>query len=190
MFGWSKAKRIQKENAFSLYMACVKQARHPAFYKDLGVVDTMEGRFEMICLHASLLVEFLYSVGEEKLAQTVFDVMFVDIDRNMREEGVGDLAVSKRIKKMMQGFKGRATAYKEGLETSDLNLVIERNIGATDPRIISCFVDYIEQAYAHVKTIPVATAMKTPEILFLADGDIINILGTINEQKNRSNSAA
>ncbi len=172
MFGWLKTKKNQREMAMTLYTACVKQARLPIFYRNLDIEDTMEGRFEMICLHVSLLMDWLYTTNQHTLAQAVFDVMFKDIDQNLREEGVGDLAIPKRIKKMMKSLKGRALAYQTGRISGDLPATIEKNIGATDPRLITIFVRYIEQSTLHIKQ----SNLETPETLFLSSQDILNVI--------------
>ncbi len=87
----------------------------------------------MIALHASLLLRRLRRDHDrtEALSQTFFDLMFADMDQNLREMGVGDLAVGKRIKRMAQGFYGRLAAYEAGLaETSDglLKEGLQRNV--------------------------------------------------------------
>jgi cytochrome b pre-mRNA-processing protein 3 len=105
------------EAAAKLYVRVVEQARQPLFYLDLGVPDTPDGRFDMIALHAALLLRRLRRDRQrtEALSQAVFDLMFADMDQNLREMGVGDLAVGKRIKAMAQGFYGRLAAYDVGL---------------------------------------------------------------------------
>lgn len=100
-----------------LYATVVAQARLPHFYAAWGVPDTLEGRFEMIALHAFLLLRRLKAERQRtaKLAQAFFDLMFADIDRNLREMGVGDMGVGKRVKAMAQSFYGRIAAYDAGL---------------------------------------------------------------------------
>ncbi|MDX1482866.1 MAG: ubiquinol-cytochrome C chaperone family protein [Alphaproteobacteria bacterium] len=128
--------------AEAVYGALVAQARRPWFYRELGVPDTVEGRFEMISLHAFLVLNRLKAarragVGRaEDLGQAVFDLMFADMDRNLREMGTGDLGVAKRVKGLIKGFYGRAKAYEDGLAAGRQPLVaaIERNVyGGTAP---------------------------------------------------------
>lgn len=113
----SAQKRQIEAAATRLYTRLVEQARQPAFYLELGVPDTPDGRFDMIALHAALLLRRLRRERErtEATSQAVFDLMFADMDQNLREMGVGDLAVGKRIKAMAQGFYGRLAAYDVGL---------------------------------------------------------------------------
>ncbi|MEQ8964625.1 MAG: ubiquinol-cytochrome C chaperone family protein [Azospirillaceae bacterium] len=101
-----------------LYTALVERARAPDFYRTLGVPDTVDGRFDLIVLHAHLLFRRLRGGGEaaERLSQAVFDYMMSDMDRNLREMGVGDLGVGKRIKAMARAYYGRARAYDAALD--------------------------------------------------------------------------
>ena len=105
-------------NERRIYEAIVAQARQPWFYADLGVPDTVEGRFDLIVLHSFLTFDRLSGEGEaaEDFSQKIFDEMFMDMDRSLREMGVGDLSVGKRIRKMAEVFYGRAEAYKHALE--------------------------------------------------------------------------
>lgn len=113
----SEHRRDRETAATRLYVRVVEQARLPLYYLAHGVPDTPDGRFDMIAVHAALLLRRLRRDHErtEQLAQTVFDLMFADMDQNLREMGVGDLAVGKRIKRMAQGFYGRLAAYEAGL---------------------------------------------------------------------------
>jgi cytochrome b pre-mRNA-processing protein 3 len=117
-----------------LYNALVAQARAPVFYSDLGVPDTIEGRYEMIVLHMALLLRRLRDGGaaQAPLAQAVVDFMASDLDRSMRELGVGDLSVARYMKRLGEGFFGRATAYDSALDGSagaeSLDVVVRRNL--------------------------------------------------------------
>ena len=106
-----------EEEAFSLYRAVVAQARLPAFYLHGGVPDTVEGRFEMVSLHVFLVLRRLRGGGAEgrALGQRVFNVLFDDMDQTLREMGVGDLSVGKKIKALASSFYGRIGAYEDGL---------------------------------------------------------------------------
>ena len=103
--------------ARKIYVTLVEQARQPGFYTLCGVPDTADGRFDMILLHGFLLLRRLKRDHDRTadLGQAVFDLMFADMDQNLREMGVGDLAVGKRIKGMAQAFYGRIAAYEAGL---------------------------------------------------------------------------
>lgn len=106
--------------AAALYAAIVAQSRRPEFYMDYGVPDTIDGRFDMIVLHQTLLLRRL--VREEHLrplAQAVFDAFCRDMDGNLREMGVGDLAVPKKMLEFGAAFYGRYGAYDKALEAAD-----------------------------------------------------------------------
>jgi cytochrome b pre-mRNA-processing protein 3 len=108
-----------KQIAADLYLRVVEKARDPAFYATLGVPDTVDGRFDMIVLHAALVIRRLRDGGArgQAVAQDMFDRMFMDFDRSLRELGVGDMSIGKHIKKMGKAFYGRATAIERGMDT-------------------------------------------------------------------------
>ncbi len=101
-----------------LYSRIIEQARHPMFYAALGVPDTVDGRFDMIVLHAMLVLRRLRGQGDaaERRGQELFDLMFKDMDQSLRESGVGDMSVGKHIKRMAQAFYGRAESAEKGLD--------------------------------------------------------------------------
>ena len=122
-----------RDAAHRIYLLLVGQSRLPAFYTHCGVADTPDGRFDMIALHAALILRRLKCDGEvtEDLAQEVFDLMFADMDQNLREMGVGDIGVGKRVKGMAQGFYGRLAAYDAALaapDNEDLMAALRRNL--------------------------------------------------------------
>lgn len=113
IFGTQK---LRAEAARS-YATLAAQARQPRFYSDLGVPDSIDGRFEMLCVHAHALFHRLRGQGEkaDHFAQAVYDAMFSDLDGCLREMGVADLGVGRRIKIMTEALKGRIHAYDAAL---------------------------------------------------------------------------
>ncbi len=113
-------------SAEDLYAATITAARDPHFFVAWHVPDTPEGRFEMLALSAFLVLKRLKSdpVNSE-VAQAYYDVMFGDLDANLRELGVGEMTVGKKIKKLAEGFYGRIRAYENGLNAEDDTLLIE-----------------------------------------------------------------
>jgi cytochrome b pre-mRNA-processing protein 3 len=121
----------------ALYGAIVAQARRPVFYLDYGAPDTTDGRFDMIVLHLALVCRRL---GREsgalqeparELSQQVFDMFCADLDHNLREMGVGDLSVPKRMQKFGEAFYGRLEAYDRALagpDDADLAAALGRNV--------------------------------------------------------------
>jgi cytochrome b pre-mRNA-processing protein 3 len=129
-------------NIQGLYGAIVAQARSPAFYTQYGVPDSVEGRFELIVLHLVLVLSRLAdrqataAGGPSRgpgspVGQRLFDVFCRDLDDNLREMGVGDLAVPRRMRQFGEAFYGRQAAYGASLDTGDhdaLEKALARNI--------------------------------------------------------------
>jgi len=126
-------KRKSRTAVQALYGKVVLAARNPAFYAEWGVPDTLDGRFELIALHAFLVIRRLKQSGENAaFAQALFNTMFADLDRNLREIGVGDLSVGRQVKTMAKAFYGRVVAYERGLAGSDsLDDALRRNLYGT-----------------------------------------------------------
>ncbi len=115
------AKRRIERAGFALYTQAVRAARLPLYYAVWGVPDTLDGRFDLVGLFAAVLIRRLRTESKPgpALAQAVFDAMFADMDTNLREMGVSDMAVGKRVREMWEGFHGRAVAYEAALSTDD-----------------------------------------------------------------------
>lgn len=117
----------------SIYEEIVATARRPAYYSHIGVPDTPLGRFEMLSLH---MILFLHRMrGQEgpaaDLAQQLTDMFFQDVDHSIRELGIGDIGVPKRMKKLAKMFYGRAMSYGEAIDDNDilaLSEALARNV--------------------------------------------------------------
>jgi cytochrome b pre-mRNA-processing protein 3 len=109
------AKSPGKQAGERLCAAATRQARDPAFYLRMGTPDTVEGRFELQTLHVILLIDRLGQTPgpAADIRQALFDAYVTNLDGALREMGVGDLAVGKRMKKLGQAFYGRAQAYDD-----------------------------------------------------------------------------
>ncbi len=115
------------------YAALTAAARDPGFYTDMNVPDTVMGRFEMLTIQLVLYFRRTNGVGEaaEKIAQEIVEAFFEDIDHSIRELGVGDVGVPKRMKKLARMFYGRAQSFGEALNAGDLTALsaaLARNI--------------------------------------------------------------
>jgi cytochrome b pre-mRNA-processing protein 3 len=139
--------------AYSLYGAIVAQARQPALYTEFAVPDTLDGRFDMIVLHGFLLFHRLKdeSAEDRQVGQDVFDIFLKDMDGTLREMGVGDISVPKKLKKMAEAFFGRIRAYDEALlsgERAKLVDAIERNVfpDGAPAGVGERIADYVEAA--------------------------------------------
>src|SRR3954468_3142756 len=132
------------------YQRIVEQSRQPGFFLDGGVPDTVDGRFELICLHAFLYLHRLK--GEQsrsaRFGRRFVAAMFADFDRSLREMGTGDLSVGREVKRMAEGFYGRFAAYEDGLAADDgvLRPALARNLFGTatpDPAQLAAMVLYV-----------------------------------------------
>jgi cytochrome b pre-mRNA-processing protein 3 len=122
------------DSASALYEAIVAAARQPKFYANWQVPDTVDGRFDMIVLHMFLILRRLKNEAPE-LCQNITDLFFKDMDRSLREMGVGDLSVGKKVRRMAEAFHGRLNAYAKAIEKDDATLVqtLQRNVYGGDP---------------------------------------------------------
>jgi len=129
LFGRKRYERA----GFELYTSAVQAARDPYIFETLGAPDTLDGRFDVIGLYVFLLVHRLHSESKpgKDLAQAVFDAMFSDMDINLREIGVGDMSIGKRVRAMWEAFHGRSAAYAAAIDAGDtaaLAGAIARNV--------------------------------------------------------------
>lgn len=96
-------------------------ARDVTLYRQLGVADTVDGRFDALVLYVALMVRALTTQGDEgnRLAALVLEALVSELDRSIREMGVGDLSVGKKVKAMMSAYQGRSHAYDAALGAND-----------------------------------------------------------------------
>lgn len=124
--------RARRLSAQALLASTTRISRAPGFFGADRVADTLEGRTEMVMLHAALALRRLRTEGStDPLAQAFTDVFFRHLDAGLREAGVGDLTVPKRMKKLAQSFYGRLNAYAAALDSADqpaLAAALRRNI--------------------------------------------------------------
>lgn len=112
-----KPRLAQAGTIEAIYGMIVTQAREPIFYRDLGVPDTVNGRFDLLLLHLWLLLRRLRTAqGGGDLSQALFDRFCEDMDDNLREMGVGDQTVPKRMRAFGEAFYGRVQAYDQAIE--------------------------------------------------------------------------
>ena len=163
----AKRRADEREVARSLYIAAVAQARRPTFYTECGVADDLDGRFDLIVLHVVLTVRALSPTGEtgKRLADYMFRIMMDDMDLNLREMGVSDLRVGKRVKSMARAFYGRAAAYEKAIKVDrdndsggeELKAVLRRNVyGADNPGVtkIARLLNYVLRAETILTELP------------------------------------
>ena len=109
---FKKPRLLPRGTIETIYGMIVTQAREPVFYRQFAVADTVNGRFDLLLMHLWLVLRRLRAVeGESGLSQALFDRFCEDMDDNLREMGVGDLTVPKRMKAFGEAFYGRSVAY-------------------------------------------------------------------------------
>lgn len=111
-----------RDRAGAVHAAIVAAARRPDFYVGLAVPDTSPGRFELLVLHVALYIRRLRrenSADAQAFAQEVFDAMMRALDDNLREVGIGDGTVPKRVKTMARSFYDGAATYDRALDAGD-----------------------------------------------------------------------
>jgi cytochrome b pre-mRNA-processing protein 3 len=126
-----KALRERRERhrlADALCARILLQAREPAFYAAYGVNDTFDGRFDLLVLHAWLVLEALKNSDARELMQKLVDTLFTRLDEALREQGAGDMSISRRMKAMAGAFYGRLSAYGEAGDESSLAAALLRNV--------------------------------------------------------------
>lgn len=133
----------------AIYGMIVTQAREPSFYRDLGVPDTVNGRFDLLVLHLWIVLRRLSLAGSaaNTVSQALFDRFCDDMDANLREMGVGDLAVPKRMRAFGEAFYGRSAAYDQAVALGEepLAQALCRNIfegeGMENARRLATYVE-------------------------------------------------
>ncbi len=141
----------------SLYGKIMAHTRNPAFYTRLKVPDTLDGRFDLLALHVFLVVRRIKDEeGAFELARRLPEKRLAEIDRALREHGISDMGVPRRVKTMGRAFLGRATAYENALDSRDMKKledVLRRNLfsdAEPDQGVISEFAGYVVAAEAHL----------------------------------------
>jgi cytochrome b pre-mRNA-processing protein 3 len=117
----------------ALMTQAAAQARNPVFYADWAAPDTREGRFELFTLHVLLLARRLKGQGPQaaETCQGLIDAYFESLDISLREQGTGDLSMSKKMKKLGQAFYGRAKAFEDAFEALPQETLLEEVIART-----------------------------------------------------------
>ncbi len=133
MFLFKKRDSGRRKTIERLYGAIVAQARQPDFYRSMGVPDTVEGRFDLLVLHMHLVNQRLSGFGEAgtALGQELLDHFFEDMDASLREIGIGDLKVPKKMRTLAEAYLGRSALYAAAIAKGDqpaLASAIARNI--------------------------------------------------------------
>ena len=148
--------------AADLYRAVVAQSRTPEFYTSGGVPDSLDGRFDLVALHVALVIARLGKSAPalDDLAQSLFDEMVANLDVGLREAGVGDMGVGRRMKRLVSAFYGRARAYDAALgEARDGALIeaLRRNLfraGEPADETVAAMAGYVRSQFDGLRTQP------------------------------------
>jgi cytochrome b pre-mRNA-processing protein 3 len=111
-----------------LYDGVVTRAREPVFFRHFAVADTIDGRFDLVVLHAWLALSALKANGFQEEAQGLTDAIFVGFDEAMREQGAGDMGLGRKMKAFADAFFGRITAYEEAKDENEMAAALARNL--------------------------------------------------------------
>jgi len=154
---WTKGARPAVEAGRALYIAAAGQARDPRFYTALSVPDTANARFELYSLHVILLLHRLKGRGAaaEETAQALFDAYVKSLDDALREQGVGDLSMSKAMRRLGEAFYGRVRSYDAALGApEELGALIRRTVYEEREASGEALAGYAERAVEALRDQP------------------------------------
>ena len=182
LFNWLKNRAKKRQIAENIYAVAASHARHPYFYQNLMVPDSITGRYELLCLHVYLLLERLKeqdSLKAQAISQTLTDILVKELERAYRDNGFQDLSIPKNVKKLIGGFYERARHYRacvcqnnKTALSDHLNEYIYRtNQSQTSPQpehdYASKLALYTLAAHAHLKTLAMEE-IETANFAFLS----------------------
>jgi cytochrome b pre-mRNA-processing protein 3 len=138
----------RKQDGQRLYDGLVSRARQPVFFRGFAVADTIDGRFDMVVLHAWLALSVLKGRGQDEAAQGLTDTIFTGFDEALREQGAGDMGISRKLKAFADGFYGRLSAYEAAPDAPALAAAIAKNLyrGADVEAKAQALADYCVRA--------------------------------------------
>jgi cytochrome b pre-mRNA-processing protein 3 len=148
---WRKSAE-RKRLSEQLCAGVIARARAPVFFRDYGVPDTIDGRFDLLALHAWLVLERLDAAGRRDLAQAFTDGLFMRFDEGLRDLGAGDMGMGRRMKKIAAAFYGRMQAYSHAADDAQLAAAVERNLyrGAGEGETARALALYAKLARIHL----------------------------------------
>lgn len=150
-------KPVEPSGIPALWHQIVAIAREPEWYRDAGVADTIEGRFDMVSAITALAMARLQDSGKPQYGVQLTELFITDMDGQLREEGVGDLMVGKHIGKLVSALGGRISAYREGLDSDDpalLEQAVERNVTLLDGASPAPVAERMRALWADLRATP------------------------------------
>jgi cytochrome b pre-mRNA-processing protein 3 len=163
MLQWLFGSRANQDIVERLYAAVMQAARHPLLFTQGGVPDTLEGRFDCLTLHIVLVLRRLKALPQpaQDLAGDLVDRLFLGFDQALREMGVGDVTIPKRMKTMAAAFAGRAKAYEQGFlgGEAEFSAALSRNLVSRplSEREQGFWAAYIDVATHHLESLDFAS---------------------------------
>lgn len=118
----------RRQFAARLEAQLVARARDPYFFRVLNVPDTMDGRFDLVALHGWLALERLKAADMDTAAQSLTDILFIGFDEALREQGIGDIGMGRRMKAFAKAFFGRLTAYRGANDHAAMAEALAKNV--------------------------------------------------------------
>lgn len=148
----------RKQFAAALQEQLIARARAPVFFLSLGIADSMDGRFDLVTLHAWLVLERLKLAGLDDAAQSLTDMLFVGFDEALREQGIGDMGLGRRMKAMANAFFGRLKVYSAARDSDELAAALAKNIwrGAAAQNQARRLAAYVQGARAALAACDIA----------------------------------
>jgi cytochrome b pre-mRNA-processing protein 3 len=140
----------RKQDGRRLYEALVSRSREPVFFTSFGVADSLDGRFDVLVLHAWLV---LAELGGGAAAQVLTDAIFTGFDEAMREQGAGDMGISRKLKAMADAYYGRLAVYDVAKDEEELAAALAKNLwrGAAVDLRARALAGYAMRARASLK---------------------------------------
>ena len=125
MLNLLKGMAARKQEVARLYDGLVSRAREPVFFAGFGVTDSLDGRFDILVLHAWLVLKEL---KDSAVAQALTDMIFTGFDEALREQGAGDMGIGHKLKAIANAFYGRIAAYEAARNEQELASALAKNL--------------------------------------------------------------
>ena len=162
-------RRREAHAVAEFFVKIVAQAREPAFYRDLGVPDTLDGRFDMVVLHVFLVMRRLKGQGAAatERSRLLYETMIDNFEKSLLEQGVGDSGISRRVKTMARGMAGRIQAYDRALAADAderlLEVALDNNVYGTvtdtNPGHLAAMAAYVRREAAGLEAQPLESLL-------------------------------
>ncbi|MBV6659164.1 MAG: ubiquinol-cytochrome C chaperone [Devosiaceae bacterium] len=180
-------KRRNDTTPYTIYQSVAEASRQPVFYETLGVTDSISGRFDMLITHAVLVLRRLARIEGERReeaasrSQAFSDILFRDLDRALRDTGVSDRKVPKKLKLLAEAYLGRGQAFGNALDAGDTEALADalgRNSGGIVFKADKLPEDDDEEGASAMNTMAVAAYVRAADIAIGSQSDADVLEGT------------